>query len=297
MQLQSCVACSLAASLCAVATQVSATEFEKIRAAKEIVVAHRDASLPFSYVVNGTPVGYSIDLCMKVIEAIKKELKLSTLSIRWTPVTSATRIPAIVQGKASLECGSTTNNAERRKLVDYTIAHFISASRFLVRSGSGIESIQDLAAKRVVSTRGTTNLRIVHRLNEEHGLKMQVLEAHDHAEAFEMVASGKADAFAMDDVLLYGLRASSESPTRFAVVGRPMTIEPYAIMLPKGQPELKEVVDREVRRVIVSGEINSLYKKWFESPIPPKGVSLDVTMPYMLRESFKYPSDKVGDLN
>ena len=297
MNVAKSTACSLAASLLMVAPCVSANELEKIRASKAIIVAHRDASLPFSYLDDGKPIGYSIDLCLKVVDAIKRELKLPALEIKWLPVTSATRIPAIAQGKASLECGSTTNNAERRKQVDYSIAHFISASRFLVKSGSGIGNVQDLAGKTVISTRGTTNLKIVHRINDEHGLKMIVLDANDHAEAFALVASGKAHAFAMDDVLLYGLRANSASAKDFDVVGKPMTIEPYAVMLPKNEPEFKRVVDQEVRRIIVSGEINGIYRKWFERPIPPKGVNLDLPMPYMLRESFKYPSDKVGDLN
>jgi ABC-type amino acid transport substrate-binding protein len=297
MNVAKSTACSLAASLLMVAPCVSANELEKIRASKAIIVAHRDASLPFSYLDEGKPIGYSIDLCLKVVDAIKRELKLPALEVKWLPVTSATRIPAIAQGKASLECGSTTNNAERRKQVDYSIAHFISASRFLVKSGSGIGNVQDLAGKTVVSTRGTTNLKIVHRINDEHGLKMIVLDANDHAEAFALVASGKAHAFAMDDVLLYGLRANSASAKDFDVVGKPMTIEPYAVMLPKNEPEFKRVVDQEVRRIIVSGEINGIYRKWFERPIPPKGVNLDLPMPYMLRESFKYPSDKVGDLN
>jgi ABC-type amino acid transport substrate-binding protein len=279
-------------------SMAAAGQLDAIRAAREVVVAHRDASIPFSYVDDERkPTGYSVELCLKVVEAIRKELKLPSLPVRWLAVTSATRIPAIAEGKASMECGSTTNNAERRKLVDYTIAHFISTSRFLVKADSGIGSMGDLAGKRVVSTKGTTNIKIVQRLSEEHGLKLQILEATDHAEAFAMVEAGRADAFAMDDVLLYGIRANSSQPRAYAVVGKPMTVEPYAIMIPKGDPEFKRVVDQEVRRIIVSGEIHPLYRKWFESPIPPKGINLDLPMPYMLRESFKYPSDKVGDIN
>lgn len=286
------------ALILAVSLSAHAGELDKIRASKEIVVAHRDASIPFSYLdANKNPIGYSIELCSKIVEAIRKELKLATLEVHYLPVTSASRIPTIAGGKASLECGSTTNNAERRRLVDYTIAHFISASRFIVKTASGIGKMNDLAGKKVVSTKGTTNIKILDRLNEEHGLKMQIVEAKDHAEAFGMVEKGTADAFAMDDVLLYGLRANSTNPKGYSVIGRPMTVEPYAIMLPKDDPAFKKVVDAEVRRVILSGEINSIYRKWFEVPIPPKSINLDLPMPYMLREAFKYPSDKVGDLN
>ena len=280
------------------ASGVLANELDRMRTSGEVVLAHREASLPFSYLdANKEPVGYSVDLCLRVVEALRKELKLPALKVKWLPVTSASRIPAIAEKRATLECGSTTNNAERRKQVDYTIAHFISSSRFLVKADRGISQMRDLIGKRVISTKGTTNVKALYRLNDEHGLKMQIAEASDHAEAFGAVQANKADAFAMDDVLLYGLRANSSDPKAFAVVGKPMTIEPYAIMMPKGEPELKAIVDREIRRIIFSGEINVIYKKWFESAIPPNNINLDLPMPYMLRESFKYPSDKVGDLN
>lgn len=274
-----------------------AGELDKIKASRQIVIAHRDASVPLSYLDKGSvPLGYSIDLCLKVVDALRRELKLPTLEVKWLPVTSASRIPVIAEGKASMECGSTTNTAERRQQVSYSIAHFISSSRFLVKTASGVEKIQDLAGKKVVSTKGTTNLKVLQRLNDEQSLKMLLQDANDHAEAFAMVESGKVDAFAMDDVLLYGLRASSANGKNLDVVGKPMSVEPYAVMLPKGDAEFKRVVDQEVRRVIVSGEINAMYKKWFNSPIPPRGINLDLPMSFMLKESFKYPSDKVGDL-
>jgi ABC-type amino acid transport substrate-binding protein len=275
-----------------------AGELEKIKSSGEIIVAHREASIPFSYFdADRQAIGYSVDLCLKVVEAIKREVKLPVLKVTFMPVTSASRIPVIADRQASLECGSTTNTRERRQSVDYSIAHFISASRFLVRTASGIEKIEALAGRKVSSTKGTTNIRTLLRLNDELGLNMQIVEAKDHAEAFAMVESGAVDAFAMDDVLLYGLRANSANSRQFAVVGKPMTIEPYAIMMPKGDTAFKKVVDGEVRRVMLSGEIHALYKKWFESPIAPKRINLELPMPFLLREAIKYPSDKVGDLN
>jgi ABC-type amino acid transport substrate-binding protein len=288
----------LALALAALITPVAhAAELNKIAGAKAIVVAHRETSLPFSYLdANKAPIGYSMDLCAKVVEAVRKHLKLATLEVKYLPVTSSTRIPAITEGKASLECGSTTNNAERRLLVDYTIAHFVSSSRLLVKTASKIDKLSDLNGKTVVSTAGTSNLKTLARLNEEQSLKLKIIEAKDHAESFAKVSDGTAAAFAMDDVLLFGLRANSANPADYAVIGKPMTIEPYAIMLPKGDAAFKKVVDDEMRRIILSGEVNALYKKWFQSPIPPKGITLDLPMPFMLKESFKYPSDKVGDL-
>jgi ABC-type amino acid transport substrate-binding protein len=271
---------------------------DQIRSSQAITIAHRDSSIPFSYLnADQKPVGYAMDLCLKVVDALKRELKLPALKINYLSVTSATRIPSIAQGKAAMECGSTTNTAERRKQVDYTIAHFISSARFLVRNDSGIGKLEDLQGRSVVSTKGSTNIKTLERINGERALNMKVLEAVDHGEAFGMVAQKKADAFAMDDVLLFGLRANSAQPEAFTVIGKPMTIEPYAIMLPKGDAAFKKLVDTEIRRIIVSGEINAIYRKWFEQPIPPKGINLGLPMPYMLRDSFKFPSDKVADLS
>ncbi|MGE3346811.1 MAG: amino acid ABC transporter substrate-binding protein [Ramlibacter sp.] len=272
-------------------------ETDKLRSTREIVVAHRDASIPFSYLdARKQPIGYSMDVCARLVTALRRELKLPDLAVKYLPVTSATRIPAIAGGKASLECGSTTNNADRRRQVDYTIAHFISAARLVVRTGSGIQSLEDLTGKTVVSTRGTTNIKTMQRISDERLLKLTIVEAGDHAEAFAMVGSGKADAFAMDDVLLFGLRANAAKPQDFSVIGKPMTIEPYAVMLPKGQPEFKKIIDDEMRRLIFTGELQQLYQTWFMNPIPPRGINLELPMSFMLRESFKFPSDKVGDL-
>jgi ABC-type amino acid transport substrate-binding protein len=273
-----------------------AGQIEKIRDSHEIVIAHRDASVPFSYLDDQKrPIGYTMDLCAKIVTALEKELKIPSLKVRYLPVTSATRISAIAEGQAAMECGSTTNTAERRKKVDYTIAHFISASRWLVRSDSGVNKLEDLQGKVVASTKGTTNIKTVERISGELGLKLQVVESQDHAEGFAMVRDKKAAAFAMDDVLLYGLRANSGEPESFKVIGKSMTIEPYAIILPKGDAAFKKLVDAEMRRIILSGEITPIYRKWFELPIPPNGRNLSLPMPSMLRDSFKYPSDKVAD--
>jgi ABC-type amino acid transport substrate-binding protein len=287
---------TIAVSLMTLTASSWAGQLEKIRESKEIVIAHRESSIPFSYFDDQKrPIGYALDLCHKVVNALERELKIPSLKIKYLPVTSATRIPTMAEGKAALECGSTTNTAERRKQVDYTIAHFISSARFLVRTDSKYEKIEDLRGKIVASTKGSTNIKTLERLNGEQLLKLNIVEAQDHGEAFNMVANKKVDAFAMDDVLLFGFRANAPKPEDFKVIGKPMSIEPYAIMLPKGDAAFKKLVDAEVRRIILSGEINAIYKKWFEQPIPPKGINLALPMPYLLRDSFKYPSDKVAD--
>ena len=270
---------------------------EKIRASGSITLAHRDASIPFSYLdQDKRPIGYSMDLCLKVVEAIRRELRLDRLEVKYLLVTPAARIAAIAEGQAVLECGSTTNTAERRKSVDFTIAHFISSSRLLTRTDAKLNAIDQLATKTVVSTKGTTSLTMLRRVNDDLALKMNIVEAPDHGQAFAMVADGKATAFAMDDVLLFGLRANAPKPDDYQVIGKPLTMEPYAIMLPKGDGAFKKLVDQEVRRVILSGEINALYAKWFQQPIPPKGINLSLPMSYLLKDSFKFPSDKVGDI-
>lgn len=288
---------ALAAAFLVTAAQAQPDTLEKIRASGSITLAHRDASIPFSYLdQDKRPVGYAIDLCLKVVDAVRRELKLDKLEVKYLLVTPAARIAAITEGQASLECGSTTNTAERRKSVDFTIAHFISSSRLLVRTDAQLNAVDQMAARTVVSTKGTTSVTMMRRLNDDLGLKMNIVEAPDHSQAFAMVAEGKAAAFAMDDVLLYGLRANAPKPEDYKVIGKPLTMEPYAIMLPKGDAAFKKLVDQEVRRVILSGEINGLYAKWFQQAIPPKGINLSLPMPYLLKDSFKFPSDKVGDI-
>ena len=274
---------ALVVSVLGLAWSAQAGQLEKIRAAGEITIAHRNASIPFSYLdADGKPIGYAMDVCVKLADAIRRELKMPALPIKHLLVTSDTRIPAIRDGSATLECGSTTNNAERRKQVAFTIPHFIAASRLLVRSNSGIDSLQKLSGKSVASTKATSPLARLKALNADQSLHLKIVEAPDHAQAMALLA---------------GLRANQPRPGDFALVGKPMTIEPYAIMLPRGDAPLKKVVDDEMRRIIQSGEINTLYAKWFQAPIAPRGINLGLPMPYMLRDSFKYPSDRVGDLD
>jgi glutamate/aspartate transport system substrate-binding protein len=276
------------------ASSAQADVLDKLRTSGSITLAYRDASIPFSYLdAQQKPIGYSIDLCLKVVDALRRELKLDKLEVTYLLVTPATRMEAMTSGKAQLECGSTTNNAERRKTVDFTIAHFISSVRLLVRSDANVKTIDQLAGKSVVTTKGTTAVTLLRRASDERGLKLTVVEAPDHAQAFQTVVDGKAAAFAMDDVLLSGLRANAANPADYTLAGKPMSMEPYAIMLPPNEPAFKKLVDQEMRRVILSGEVTGLYTKWFQQPIAPKGINLMLPMPYLLKDSFKFPSDKV----
>ena len=268
---------------------------DRIRDSGAVHVAYREDSIPFAYVDGGRPIGYAIDICSRLVESVRTSLKRPDLKVQYVPVTAATRVDVIATGKADLECGSTNNSPERRDKVAFTIPHYIASSRMLVKTSAGIARWEDLNGKTVVSTRGSTNGGQIRTMAEARVLKINVIEAKDHAEAFGMVAAGRADAFAMDDVLLYGFRATSPSPADYAVVGSNLAVAPYAIMLSKQDVEFKKLIDQSMTRLIVDGDVPKLYKKWFQQPIPPNSAKLDIPMNFLLRDSFKYPSDKVAD--
>ncbi|MEO6921024.1 MAG: amino acid ABC transporter substrate-binding protein [Collimonas sp.] len=266
----------------------------KILDSKTIVIAYRESSFPFSFMdQDKKPVGYTIDLCLKIADAIKQQLKLQQLNITYIPVTSTNRIDIMAAGKADMECGSTTDTAERRKRVDFAIVHFIAASRMIVRVEDKIKNWPDLRDKKVVTTKGTTSVKSLEDRGQIRSLNMTVLEGRDHNESFKMVENKTADAFAMDDVLLYGLKATAGKPAEYVIVGEALTTEPYAIMLPKGDVAFKTMVDHEIARIIQDGEIYKLYAKWFLSPIPAKNnITLNMPMGYLLRESLRFPTDR-----
>lgn len=269
----------------------------KIRDTGVVTLAYREASIPFSYLdQNKRPVGYAMDLCMRVVESLRRDLKMPSLRVELLSVTPATRIGAIKEGKADLECGSTTNNASRRKDVAFTVTHYYAGAKLLTRVDSGIGRLTDLRGKAVVSTRGTTPLAAL-RAAEEKGMigGARILEGKDHDESFAILERGEAQAFAMDDILLYSLRATAKDPKAWAVVGEFITVEPLAIMLRKDDPEFKKYVDTVLSRAMIDGEVRNLYNKWFLSAIPPKGVNLGIPLSPLMRDQLAYPTDKVGD--
>ncbi len=276
-------------------SNLSGPVLDRIKAGGKLVIAHRESSVPFSYLdANKQAVGYALDLCLKLAESVRKKMGVKgDDGIALLMVTPANRIPSIAEGKADMECGSTTNNKERREKVAFTVPHFITGARMLVKASSKAERLEDLNGKTVVSTKGTTPLKAVDSANKERLLGLKIIEAPDHAKAVEMVEKGEADAFVMDDVLLYGLAANRPDPKGLKVVGKFLTTEPLAIMLPKNDPEFKKLVDEEMKRLIRSREIYAIYDKWFNQPIPPNKTALNLPVSYLLRDFWKYPTDVV----
>jgi glutamate/aspartate transport system substrate-binding protein len=282
------VSCMLAAGAQAQAV------FARVANGGKLVIAHRESSIPFSYVdEDKKPVGYAVDLCLKIAEAVRRKTGMKAMQVEFLQVTPSNRIAMVEQGKADLECGSTTNNAERRQKVAFTIPHFITGARMLVRADSKLERIEEMEGKKLVSTKGTTPLKALEQANRERMLHITLLESPDHARAVEMVEKGEADGFVMDDVLLFGLAANRANPAALKVVGKFITTEPLAIMLSKNDPEFKKLVDDEMRHLIQSREIYTIYDKWFMKPIPPKKTALNLPASYLLRDFWKFPSDIV----
>jgi len=290
---------ALAAALCMGQGigQVSAEELtgtlKNIKETGAITLAFRDSSVPFSYLDdNQKPIGFAMDICYKIVDAVKKELKMDKLEVKLNPVTSSTRIPLLANGTVDLECGSTTNNADRQKQISFTNTHFLTASRYVTKKAAKINSIDDLKDKSVVSVSGTTNIRQLTEANAARSLNINIIAAKDNAEAFLMVETDRAVAYVMDDILLSALVAGSKEPSAYVIstdaFSKP---EPYGIMLRKDDPQFKKVVDAATAEIYKSGEGQKLYDKWFTQKIAPKGLNLNAPISPELKHEFANPSD------
>jgi glutamate/aspartate transport system substrate-binding protein len=283
----------LALTLLVVLPASAQSTLDKVKASGSITLAYREASIPFSYLDDkAQPVGFGVDICEQIVDEVKKATGRADLKVNRQAVTSANRVPLVVNGTVDLECGSTTNNSERARQVAFAINYFYTGTRLLVQSSAGIKSLADLNKKVVVSTVGTTNFRLLRNMIAEQKLPIELIGAKDHAESALLVQTGRAAAFAMDDILLYGLRASAPQPADLAVVGEALQVEPYAIMLRKDDPAFKQLVDAVLARMMRSGDFERLYAKWFMAPIPPKGINLNAPMGPELRNNLKALSDR-----
>jgi glutamate/aspartate transport system substrate-binding protein len=268
---------------------------KKIKDSGTITIGHRDASVPFSYYDDKQqPVGYAMDICARVVEAVKKETGVQNLKVNYQLVTSANRIPLMANGTIDLECGSTTNNLARQEQVWFVTTHFVTANRFVSKRASKIGKLADLKGKTIVSTAGTTNIKQITELNGQQNLGMNIISANGHAEAFQMVETGRAVAFVMDDILLYSLVAQSRSPKDYVISAEALSVEPYGIMVRKDDAAFKKVVNGAINALYKSGEINKIYDKWFLKPIPPKNINLNVPMSEQFKKVVANPTDS-GD--
>ncbi|WP_076604392.1 glutamate/aspartate ABC transporter substrate-binding protein [Aromatoleum tolulyticum] len=270
-----------------------ANTLQKIKETGTITLGHRESSIPFSYYdQNQQVVGYSQEMMLKVVEAVKAELKMPSLQVRMMPVTSQNRIPLVQNGTVSIECGSTTNNSERAKQVAFSNTIFVVGTRLMAKKDSGVQDFEQLAGKNVVTTAGTTSERLLRRMNEEKKLGMNIISAKDHGESFLTLETGRAVAFMMDDALLYGELAKAKRPADWVITGTPQSYEAYGCMMAKDDPAFKKVVDAAIAKTMTSGEAEAIYNKWFLASIPPKNINLGFPISDAMKKLFKEPNDR-----
>src|SRR6188508_2553364 len=289
------ILCALAAFAVAGTAAAQDGTLKKIKDSGTITIGHRDASVPFSYYDDKQqPIGYAMDLCHRIVDAVKTNLKMPSLKTAYQLVTSANRIPLMANGTIDLECGSTTNNVARQEQVWFTMTHFVTANRWVSKKSAKLKSLQDLKGKTIVSTAGTTNIKQITEINAQQNLGMNIISANGHPEAFQMVETGRAVAFVMDDILLAGLAAQSRSPGDYEISADALSVEPYGIMVRKDDKAFKALADKAMTEVYKSGQINAIYSKWFEKPVPPKGVNLNLPMSPALKKVMANPTSS-GD--
>lgn len=266
---------------------------KKIKETGAITVGHRESSIPFSYLDDQQrPIGYAMDLCMKIVDTVKAELKMPDLKVNLQPVTSSNRIPLLQNGTIDLECGSTTNSVQRQQQVSFGPTYFVINVTAAVKKSSKINSLADLNGKTISTTSGTTSVPLLKTYEKTQNAEIKEIYGKDHAESFLLMADDRSAAFVMDDILLAGLIANSKSPAEYKIIPESLRQEPYSMMLRKDDPQFKSLVDKTISGVMKSGEIEKIYVKWFTSSVPPKGINLNFPMTPAIREAFKNPNDK-----
>ena len=285
-------ACLAAPSFGSVLAAEPVGVLKKIRDSGQITLGYRESSIPFSYLDDkAQPVGYSMELCGRVVDAVRKELKLPALKVNLQAVTSQNRIPLVANGTVDLECGSTVNNVERQAQVGFSVTTFIVATRFIGRKADKLQTIADLKGKTVAVTTGTNTLKRVRDLNTARNLDLTILNGKDHAESMLLMTSGRAAAFFEDDILLTGMAAASATPNDYVLSTEGYSIDPYALMFAKGDADFKRLVDGAITAAYRSGEINPIYERWYLKAIPPKGINLNFVMGPVLKNAIATPTD------
>lgn len=264
----------------------------KIKQSGSISLGVRETSVPFNYQDDKQQyLGYSLDLCLKIVDQVRKELGASDIKVVMTPTTAATRIPLLANGTTDLQCDGASNTAERQKQVAFSPTVFVTGNRLLARKASKIGKLDDMKGKPIVSMSGTTNIKQIIALNNERKLGMNVLPVTEHSEALLMIETGRAVAYAQDDIFSAALAASAKNPADFAISEEALSVDPYGLMFRRDDPQFKAVVDKAIVDLFKSGEIKTIYAKWFQSPIPPKGINLNWPMPVYLEAAIANPTD------
>jgi glutamate/aspartate transport system substrate-binding protein len=288
-------ACPALALLLAAATAAAAEPtgvLKKIKDSGQITLGYRESSIPFSYLDDkAQPIGYSIELCGRIVDAVKKELKLPALKVNLQAVTSQNRIPLVANGTVDLECGSTVNNVERQAQVGFSVTSFVVATRFIDRKAENLKTVEDLRGKTVAVTSGANTVRRVRELDAAHSTGMTMLNGKDHAESMLLMTSGRASAFFEDDILLTGMAAASKNPDDYALSTEGHSVDPYATMFAKGDADFKRLADGAITELYRSGEINRIYERWFLKPIPPNDMVLKFPMGALLKNAIAKPTD------
>jgi len=286
-------ACLLVGAEAPAAAQDLDGTLKKVKETGIFTVGYRESSLPLSYLDDKLkPVGFSIELCKHVVDAVKAKLGMPDLNVKYNPVTSATRIPLVANGTVDIECGSTANMTSRQQQVGFSYTFFVPQFKWIVRADSNIKSAEDLRGKTVAVTAGTNTALFVNKMNNEENLGMTITQGKDHAESFLLVETGRASAWMEDDVLLAGFRANAKSPADFKLLDKSYSSDPYALMIRKDDPQFKALVDEALAQLMRAGEFEQLYTQWFQRPIPPKGVNMDLPMSDALKHDIKEPNDK-----
>jgi glutamate/aspartate transport system substrate-binding protein len=266
---------------------------KKVRENGAITIGHRDSSIPLSYLDDKLqPVGFSIELCKHVVEAVKAKLGLASLNVKYNPVTSATRIPLVANGTVDIECGSTANMSSRQKQVGFSYTFFVPQFKWIARANRDIKSADDLRGKTVAVTAGTNTALFVNKMNNEEKLGMTIMQGKDHAESFLLVETGRAGAWMEDDILIAGFRANAKNPADFMLLDKAYPSDPYALMLRKDDRQFKTLVDATLADLMRSGEFEKLYTRWFERPIPPRDINIQLPMSDALKRTVKEPNDR-----
>jgi glutamate/aspartate transport system substrate-binding protein len=288
------VAAALGVALAApVLAQDLTGTLKKVKDTGSFTIGHRESSIPFSYLDDKQqPIGYAMDLCMKVVDAVRTELKMPNVKLALQPVTSANRIPLLQNGTIDMECGSTTNSVERQKQVSFGPTYFVINVTAAVKKSSGIKTLAELNGKTISTTSGTTSVPLLKQYERTKSVDVKEIYGKDHAESFLLLAQDRSSAFVMDDILLAGQIASSPNPGDYLIIPESLRQEPYSMMLRKDDAQFKALVDRAIGQVMKSGEINTIYAKWFTSPIPPKGINMNFPATAPIKDAFANPNDK-----